>query len=298
MEGELFQALYAIAQQEAKRHSRPKRVQHGDVAILLVFFWAVLHDRPICWACQECHWPEPMRGMSLPSEATMSRRLRTFSCWMLLADLYQRLRTLNVSDCCLCRRIDTKPLVVGGFSKDRDARRGYATGGMARGYKMAAAWGRGLVPDALLLASLNVSDQRCAIGLIDRLTENNGDATGYLLADSMHETNPLHWHAMNHGFQLLAKRKQPGTGLGHGKHCPARLRCIELLETDSGNPFGRQLYSLRETIERDLGHLCSFGGGLQSLPSWVRRPHRVTRWVIAKLIIRALRVLQIKGLAA
>ncbi len=298
MEGELFEALYAIVLQEAKRRSPPKYARYSDAIILLVFFWAALHDRPIRWACQLRHWPQSVQWMSLPSEPTMSRRLKTLSCCTLLAQLYYRMGGVNRSGLCLCRRIDTKPLVVGGFSKDRDAQRGYATGGMARGYKMAAAWGRGLVPDALLLASLKVSDQQCGIELVDRLTQNDSCATGYLLADATHETNPLHWHAMSHGFQLLARRKEPGTGLGHGKHCPAQLRCIELLETDTGNCFGRQLYALRENIERDLGHLCNFGGGLQSLPSWVRRPHRVVRWVIAKLIILALRGCQIKGLAA
>jgi hypothetical protein len=298
MEGELFEALYAIVGQEAKHHPRPKYAQFTDAVILLVFFWAALHDRPIRWACQPGHWPATMQWMTLPSEATMSRRLKTLSCCTLLAQLYYRVAAVMGSGLCLCWRVDTKPLVVSGFSKDRDARRGYATGGLARGYKLAATWGRGLVPDPLLLASLNVSDQQCGIELIDRLTQNGSNATGYLLADATHETNPLHWHAMTHGFQLLAKRKAPGTGLGHGKHCPARLRCIELLESDAPNPFGRELYGLRGDIERDLAHLCNFGGGLQSLPSWVRRPRRVARWVIAKLIILALRQCQIKGLAA
>jgi Transposase DDE domain len=298
MEGELFELLYALVQQEAKLHSRPKRVCYSDALILLVYFWSVLHDRPVCWACQWRHWPEDTPFLSLPSAATMSRRLKTLSCCLFLAGLYHRLRTCSRPGLCLCRRLDTKPLVVSGFSKDRDARRGYATGGLARGYKMAAIWGHGLVPDALGLASLNVSDQQCAMNLIDSLAANGPCAAGYLLADSTHETNPLHEYAMTHGFQLLAPRKKPGTGLGHIEHSQARLRCIELLETDTGNDFGKQLYRLRGNIERDLGHLCSFGGGLQSLPSWVRHPRRVARWIIAKLTIRALRICQIKGLAA
>jgi len=298
MEGELFEALYAIIRQEAKRRCRPRYIQYSDAVILLVFFWAVLHDRPIRWACQPRHWPDSTPWMSLPSEATMSRRLKTLSCCTLLAQLYYRVAAVKRSRLCLCRRIDTKPLVVSGFSKDKDAQRGYATGGLARGYKIAAAWGHGLAPDVLLLASLKISDQQCGIELIDRLTHNHSDATGYLLADATHETNPLHHHAMAHGFQLLARRKKPGSGLGHAQHCPARLRCIELLESDTGNPFGKELYALRGDIERDLGHLCNFGGGLQSLPSWVRRPRRVARWVIAKLILLALRRSQIQGLAA
>ncbi len=293
MEGELFRALYVIVLQEAKLRSRPKCVCFSDAVIVLVFFWAVLHDRPIRWACQRINWTKEWAWLCLPSAATMSRRLKTFSCWMLIAALYYRLQAREQLFCC-CRRIDSKPLVVGGFSKDRDARRGYATGGLARGYKLDAAWGRALVPDALMLAPLNVSDQRCAIKLIDDLAEQN--AAGYLLADSPHDTNPTHQHAADNGFQLLAPRKLPGSGLGHCQHSPARLRSIEMLE--GPGRFGRELYALREEIERRFGRLCSFGGGLQPLPSWVRRPLRVTRWVIAKLIISGILQLQSHGLAA
>lgn len=293
MEGELFRALYDIVQEEAKLVSRPKGVSFSDAVIVLVFFWAVLHDRPICWACQPHNWPREWVWLSLPSAATMSRRLKTFSCCQLIAGLYHRLLAKDQSLCC-CRRIDSKPLVVGGFSKDRDARRGYATGGLARGYKMSAAWGKSPLPDALILAPLNLSDQQCAIKLIDLLARQ--EAAGYLLADAIHDTNPAHQHAADNGFQLLAPRKQPGTGLGHRQHCPARLRSIELLE--GPDRFGRQLYALREQIERRFGRLCSFGGGLQPLPSWVRHPRRVTRWVIAKLIINALLAPHGHGLAA
>jgi hypothetical protein len=298
MEGELFRSLYVMVHEEAKRHFQPKYTQYRDAVILLVYFWAAINDRPICWACKLKHWPEHMQWIALPSESTMSRRLKTCSCWHLLESVYQRQWEVKAPSFCVCRRIDTKPLVVGGFSKDRDARRGYATGNKARGYKAAVVWGRGLVPDKMLLSPLSRSDQSCAFKLIDLLKENAADATGYLLADSTHETNPVHSHAMKNGFQLVARRKKPGTGLGHGKHSPARLRCIELMESDAPNRFGRELYALRGDIERDFGHLCSFGGGLQSLPSWVRRPRRVTRWVIAKLIIRAIRICLIKGLAA
>jgi len=293
MEGELFRALYVMVQQEAKLVSRSKGVCFSDAVVVLVFFWAVLHDRPICWACQDSNWPKEWGWLSLPSDATMRRRLKTLSCCRLIAGLYHRLLSRDQSLCC-CRRIDSKPLVVGGFSKDRDARRGYATGGLARGYKMSVAWGRAPVPDTLVLAPLNQSDPQCAVKLIDLLAEQ--EAAGYLLADATHDTNPAHQHAADNGFQLLAPRKLPGTALGHREHSPARLRSIEMLE--GPDRFGRELYGLREQIERRFGRLCSFGGGLQPLPSWVRRPRRVTRWVIAKLIISGLLELHNHGLAA
>jgi hypothetical protein len=42
----------------------------------------------------------------------------------------------------------------------------------------------------------------------------------------------------------------------------------------------------------------SFGGGLQPLPNFVRRPRRVALWVTAKLVINGLRICKNHGLAA
>jgi hypothetical protein len=67
MEDELFEALYPLVIQEAKRRARRKRVRYSDALVLLVFIWAVLHDRPICWACQQRHWPQKWRWMDLPA---------------------------------------------------------------------------------------------------------------------------------------------------------------------------------------------------------------------------------------
>jgi hypothetical protein len=296
MEGELFGRLYSLVQEEAKLRGRTKRVWFSDALIVLVYFWAVLHDRPIAWACEGCNWPRRWDRPELPSAPTMSRRVPTLRCSTFITGVYDRLRSITNSELTLCRRIDTKPLVVSGFSKDRDAKRGYATGGMARGYKLAVVWGKGVVPDAVMVGPLNASDPSCAVNLIDQLAQGDSQASGYLLADTTHDTNPLHQYAAAHAFQLLTPRKKPGTELGHRDHSLARLRSIELLE--GPGQFGKSLYHHRGEIERDLAHLCSFGGGLQSLPSWVRHPARVVRWVIAKLIINGLRQCIIKGLAA
>ena len=296
MEGELFALLYDLTWAEAKLRFRTKRVRYCDALIALVYFWSVLHDRPVCWACRACNWPPQWAWLCLPSNATMSRRLKTYSCWSLIIGLFHRLLGADAAALSLCHRIDTKPLVVGGFSKDRDARRGYATGGIAKGYKLAIAVAQGSMPQAMALASLKHSDQQMAMELIDQLSQGHRAVGGYLLADSTHDTNPLHQHAASASFQLLTPRKRPHTALGHRTHCPARLRSIELLEGESN--FGKQLYDQRSQIERDLAHVCSFGGGLQPLPSWVRTPRRVLRWTLAKFIIYALHAREQQGLAA
>src|SRR6266511_2598631 len=143
MEDELFDALYSLIWQEAKHWPRRKHVQFSDASILLVAFWAILHDRPICWACQRRNWSKKWEWLGLPSPQTMSDRLWTLSVQLLLEQVfYGLLSVVAVSGFCLCRRIDSKPLPVGGFSKDGDARWGYATGGKYKGYKLFGCWGK------------------------------------------------------------------------------------------------------------------------------------------------------------
>jgi hypothetical protein len=295
MEGELFAALYPLVLEEARRRPRVARVQFSDAAILLVMIHAALHDRPVCWACQQRNWSREYDGLALPSPATVSRRIRRLSFWLLMAAVFARYQQVRLYPSLgphpLVRRADSKPLIVGGFSKDRDARRGYATGGIARGYKLCHLWGNSVVPELLLLAPLNLDDAK---GLAQMLPQIQGQ--GYLLADSLHDHNDLHATARRRGLQLLAPRKKPGTGLAHRRHDPGRLRAIDLLE--GPNAFGSSVYGLREQIERDLGGLCGFAGGLQPLPSWVRGPRRVTLWTVLKLLINAARICQNHRLTA
>jgi len=305
MEGELWSLLYRWVCEEAALKPRQRHVRYSDAWLLLVLLWAVVHDRPIRWACREGNWPADQRYRDIPSAATMSRRTRTVSFRSLLAGLLQRLRDSDRSQgsLTLCRRVDSKPLPVGGFSKDADAKRGYATGGLARGYKLFAAWGTARVPDAWTLGPMNRSDSEAAAKLVQELS-GDPHASGYLLGDALHDTNLLHRCCSRCGFQLIAPRCKPGTGMGHKDHDPARLRSIELLEGPAqlpwgvSNGFGPTLYATRADIERAYGNLCTFGGGLQPLPAWVRTPHRISLWVAAKLAINAARAVKNKGLAA
>jgi len=282
MEGELWSAMYRLLWQEAKRRNRTRGVIYSDGLILMVYLWSVLHDRPRCWACRIENWPAAMRWLTLPSEATISRRMRTLSVQLLLAMLYEHLAAMSGPT--VVRAVDSKPLPVGGFSKDRDARRGYGAGQIMRGYKLFCVWGHAaLLPEAFTIGPMNLADPTAAATLITHLSTG-----GYLLADVTHDSNPLHAVAASAGLQLLAPRKSPGTALGHCQHHPARLRSIELLE--GGSSFGRSLYAQRGAIERDFGQAGNFGGGLQPLPNWVRRPRRVVPWILSKLLFNALRL--------
>jgi hypothetical protein len=288
MEDELFRSLYQLITREASLRPRRKRVWYSDALVLMVFFWAVLHDRPISWACRSNNWPAAKRDHPLPSPATMSRRMRNFSTLYLLQMLLASLPS-PVSSLLQC--VDAKPLVVGGFSKDPDAKWGQAVDAKAKGYKLFTVWSpAAATPTQWLLGPMNQAEPLAAATMIRRL-----QGGGYILGDCIYDTNALHQLCRAGGFQLLSPRKKPGTQLGHQTHDPARLRSIELLELRPALPiyqaslkFGPSLYACRTAIERKYGHLGNFGGGLAPLPNWVRRPHRIAPWLAAKLLINAL----------
>jgi hypothetical protein len=206
----------------------------------------------------------------------MSRRLRTTEVQRLLARMEGHLLRLQGG---WVKVVDGKPLVVGTHSKDPDNKWGRAARGYAKGYRLHAIYGEGPLPWAWDVAALNVAETDVAARLLPLIP-----AGGYLLADKLFDSNPLHEICLQHGYQLVAQRKRPGTDLGHRQHSSGRLRSIELLQHD----FGKALYQHRGEIERQFAWLTNHGGGLAPLPNWVRRLPRVRLWIQAKLIIHAI----------
>jgi len=296
MEGELWPEVYRLLYDESNKRPRSKHVQFTDARVLEIHLWAVIHDRPTCWACCSGNWPVEQRWRELPCDSTMSERLRTPSVRLLMQALLDRLRADGQET--LVRVLDSKPLTVGCYSKDIDARWGQAAKAKARGYKLFCAWGCKMVPDAWTLGPMNAADSDAGVKLVPQLA-----GAAYVLGDASHDSNPLHATCDRCGCQLVAPRKKPQTNLGHCVHEPGRLRSIQILEWPvllgtAASEFGRDLYKMRGQIERDYGNLCSFGGGLQPLPSWVRRPHRVALWIAGKLLINAIRSTRNARLAA
>jgi hypothetical protein len=276
MERELWLTLYKLA-----RQGDPSPwwalTRFFDWEIVCVYLWAVIHDRPTSWACDPNNWPKDLWTRKLPSQPTMSRRLRTTEVQKLLAWAEQHLAALQSNGWVKC--VDGKPLTVGSHSKDPDAPWGRLRRGWGKGYKFHAIYGVGPLPLAWEVAPLNEAEPQVAARLIPSLRRGGG----YILGDSSYDSNPLHETALAMGYQLVAKRKRPGTGLGHRRHSPGRLRSIALLE----QKFGQALYAFREQIERQFGWLTNHGGGLAPLPNWVRRFPRVRLWIQAKLLVHA-----------
>jgi len=249
--------------------------------VLAVYFWAVVHDRPVRWACKLANWAGRIPFRKLPSQPTMSRRLRQADVLALLKAVEHDPAVCGMREATCVKIVDAKPLPVGPCSKAPDARWGRGAKGMAKGYKLFAIWGRGPLPITWRVDSMNVSEENMAAEMFLELKGGGG----YVLGDKLYDSNRLYDIAAGVGHQLVAARKRIGKGIGHHRHSPARLRCLQLLK----GRFGRELYDLRRDIEHNFGSLTNFGGGLAPLPNWVRRLPRVRLWVRAKLIINALR---------
>jgi hypothetical protein len=289
MERELWPRLCRIVR-EVEASIRQTSVRYQPGVILTVYFWAVLHDRPVSWACEPRNWDTVLRPPCLPSSATMSRRLRSLAVAALLRAIEARLRGAGPPD--LLRVIDGKPLPVGGLSHDPDARCGHGAGKIAKGYKLDAIWGGRPVPEAWTVVPLNVNEAGPAPALI---ATAGSYGEGYLLGDNQDDSSALYDATAATGSRLVAPRKDPEAGISPGHYqAPDRLRAIDTLN----RPFGQNLFALRGSVERCFGNATSFAGGLAPLPAWVRRSHRVHLWVWAKLLINGVRIVEKHGLVA
>jgi hypothetical protein len=286
MERELWaQIMVAIRDVNRSFHDSACHT-HPTERIVRVYLWAVLHDRPTSWACNPRVWDDRTRPACLPSQPTVSRRLRRDSFARFMTRLGHRLRGELRQTLGLLKYLDGRPLTVAWHSADRDATAGYARGRMARGYKLHVIDAGRPMPEAFAVESLNVSEKTVAAGLIPQLT-----GAGYLLADANYHTSGLFEAADEQGHRLLASRPRPDTGLGHRRHHPRRLDCIDRLENvPAFNRFGVEVLHLRNRVESFFGQLASFFSGLSELPSWVRGLSRVRNYVTAKLLINAARI--------
>jgi hypothetical protein len=287
MERELWPVLYQAARQVGQRMHQ-KYVTFQPWIIACVVLWAALHDRPRCWACEKKNWSTTThRPLQLPSASVLSRRAESVIMGHFWRMLEEALRE-NLPPG-LLSIVDGKPLLVGGYSKDPDARRGYGVGFFGRGYKLHTIWGTSCLPDAWDVTPLNESEPVVAESLVKQL-----QGGGYLLGDANYDTNPFHDAAGQRGYQVLAQDRRKNAGQGHHRQSPFRQRGIELRQ----GTFGQSLLSYRGEIERRYAHATIFAGGLAPLPAWVRREGRVRTWVWCKLLINATRLLAKQQLAA
>jgi hypothetical protein len=278
MEHQLWKSILAELRPLCEKHFDPRQ-RFSIVEILQVWFWAVVHDRPISWAVQRRHWPPSLHHVPLPSNSTMCRRLRSRRLQQVM-NLASK-RVLRSDEPSLVWKIDGKPLVIGNASQDRQAGYGPGVSGQAKGYKLHLILGTsGQIPD-WRVAPMNKDERVMAERMISQST-----LQGYLTGDGQYDTTTLHRLCDSQGsLQLVSPRRKNYRGRPVSKRHspPGRLRSIELLE--GPGVFGLKLLHSRSDIERYFGRLSSCHAGLNYLPPWVRGHRRVHRWVQAKLML-------------
>jgi hypothetical protein len=293
-----------------------RRRTFSDAVVALIGFFAAMTNHSMWWAWHKDNWPLWARRLAFPSYSQLMRRARSDAVARVVAAVGAAARAaLARSD---EKAVDGKPLVVGGYTKDPDARRGKVPGGWARGYKVhALADAASGAVDAFAVTPLNAGESTVARGLLDDAAAaadapgggGGGLAWTTVRGDANYDANPLYARAADLGAVLVAPRKKPGTGLGHGtEHHRDRLRAIELLE---GAPPGTPAPAapapaagaaaaaarppvtpalaehrrLRNRVEQGFAHLTNVPFGLWALPNHVRRLARVRRWVAAKVAL-------------
>jgi Transposase DDE domain len=283
MDLQLWKQL-SSAVSDVQQHFKPRpRDVHSTACIVRVHLWSVLHDRPTCWACERFNWTRSACPVNLPDQSTMSRRMRRDDFEAFLKRLSQRLN--GPAKQWMMKIVDGKPLELSHNSTDRDAAWGHGVSHTAKGYKLHMIHSGNHMPDDFVITPMNTSEKDMAARMIKRV-----GGGGYLLADANYDANWFFDHCTENNYQLLCPRARPGTALGHHKQSDARLRSIDLLEHAARiNAFGPTLYCRRTDIERKFSNLVCFGGGLTTLPPWVRRMWRVRRWVWGKLLVNAAR---------
>jgi hypothetical protein len=282
VEGQLWTLIVAVLATIDKRRKRANE-NFSDEDIVKVFYWSVIHDRPISWACQRRNWPLHLRRRSLPSNTTMSRRLRSSSVVVLLDALERRVSAPRQPH--LYWMIDGKPLVISGCSKDRQAGYGRAARSKAKGYKIHAIVAADGSVASWRVAPMNKDERVMAERMLKR-----ADIAGYIAADANYDSNKIHKICDERGNRQFVSPRRYGKGrkVGHRAQSPGRLRSIALLENPEPR-FGEQLLKDRAAIERHFAHTTNWGGGLTHLPPWVRTYKRVRRWVQAKITLNGLR---------
>lgn len=277
MERELFTLIIEALNALPDARQCPAKSRYSHRQVLAVAFWAALHDRPISWATQRRNWPFHDRTRVLPSNATMSRRLRDPAIHRIIDRLIKSLWVRG--DVPRTLILDGRSLVVATHSCDMNATFGYGAGGKRRGYKLHA------IVDLLgncvvhRVEPLNVSEQVVAREMIASLEHRAADI---LLADGMYDVNKLYEMAGARGIQMLAERRyKKAKGIGHHRHSVHRVRGLKIMKEEP------DLLGARRFIESCFGTQGNQAGGLGPLPNHVRGLGRVRRWVGLEMLIDA-----------
>ncbi|MBA2434517.1 MAG: transposase [Chthoniobacterales bacterium] len=276
MDGELLRSMY-----HRLFHSPiafpPPGCTYSDAIIVFIDVFASLCQQSHHWACDKRNWPPWTRRLKFPSYSQFKKRFNDPHAGQLIDEINQEFcDQLPHSHEKFC---DGKALVIGGFSKDPDARRGKVPAGWAKGYKMHA-----IVDSCGAIDAFEVTDLACGESTIARRLIKHLDLTNVLLrGDSNYDSNLLYRDVADRDGRLRAPRKKPFTRLGHRTHHPHRLQAITLLEASEQAMNEHERHRIR--VEQSFAHLTNMPFGLFALPNFVRRRHRVRQWIRTKIML-------------
>lgn len=283
MEQKIWKLLSCAIRSADRRIARVgRRKRFSDQRIVKMYFWAAFHDRPMCWACQREHYGGLFRPKQLPSVSQFSRRVRSARVQAMLDAVNTYLTRDRVDN--PLSFLDGKPLVINRNTRDKEARKGYANGSFERGYKIHA-W---VTSDGAIgcfsVRPMNEGEPRVARDLVHRVARGS-----LVLADANYDSAPLYRSVHARGAQLLTPLKGAARSAQQLKRMGEGRRAAIRLWTQSPQ-WCAAILQLRAGVERCFSVLTCTGGGLTTLPPWVRTLRRVTQWVTAKIAIHNARL--------
>ena len=278
MEHETWKRLCCAVRSADRRVPRTgRRKRFSDQRIVKMYLWAVQCDRPMSWACDRRHYTRWMRPKQLPSISQFSRRLRSVRVQAMLVAVNEYLTRESVSE--PVSFLDGKSMPLNRNTRDKEAKKGYSNGTFERGYKIHA-WvtSDGAIP-CFAVRPLNEGEPKVARGLVHHVRERS-----LVLADANYDSAPLYEAVRQNGGQLLtplkgmSERPDQLRRMGYGRR-------VAIAWWRRMPQFCQSSLRIRVAVERAFSALTCFGGGLTTLPPWVRTLHRVTSWITAKIAI-------------
>jgi hypothetical protein len=283
MERDLWRCI--VSQLKALPRRRPIRGRYDNRQVLALLFWAALHNQSIFWACQRENWPSQAHRRKLPDQSTMSRRLRDPKLDDDINFVLRRIQGTWKRGRVLIT--DGKPYHINRHSTDPDARTGYGAGEFMRGYKLHVVIDDAHQVQGWAVHPMNTGESCASADIVKTMPAPRAKL---MLGDAAYDSNPLHEASAERDVRLIAPRRKPHTGLGQStKHHPNRLYSIEMTESPGGWMWP-MLQARRTEVERFFAGLTSSAVNAAHLPTWIRRLHRVRRWIGAKLAINAARI--------
>jgi hypothetical protein len=278
MDRQVWKSICAAVGSADRRVGRTgRRPEFSDQMILKMLLWSIMHDRPLCWACQREHYSTLFRPQQLPSISQFCRRVKTTRINQMLLAANEYLVRCELASTRVF--FDGKPLPIGDFSRDPDARDGFGVSKLQRGYKLHALGSQdGRILDFRVLP-LNAGEPNTARELATSIP-----AKALALADTNYDSNLL-YQAVQERQAVLITPLRGRARTANRLHAMSAGRRWAIDMWDKHPEICQEVQLWRDQIERIFSAVCGYGGGLSPLPAWVRRLDRVRRWVTGKIIL-------------